>query len=127
MGWIPLTDVSDSNSLYVETKRDAGDFRAWEMRPGQVARFYGNQVLHYTTPNETDSTRVSLDFRVLREEEWSVAAFSHFPLGGYFGVMTADAGLLTKRSPELLQLQAKFGCLSKSQDSIGMPSEGMLS
>ena len=28
-------------------------------------RFYGNQCVHYTLANETDTTRVSLDFRVV--------------------------------------------------------------
>ena len=32
---------------------------------GQCVLFWGNQCLHYTLPNDTDTTRVSIDFRVV--------------------------------------------------------------
>ena len=30
-----------------------------------VHRFYGNALMHWTVPNTTDTTRVSLDFRAV--------------------------------------------------------------
>ena len=32
---------------------------------GDVHRFYGNTLMHWTVPNTTDTTRVSLDFRAV--------------------------------------------------------------
>jgi hypothetical protein len=34
-------------------------------RYGELQLFYGNQCVHYTLPNATDHTRVSIDFRVI--------------------------------------------------------------
>eukprot|EP00929_Paragymnodinium_shiwhaense_P047087 TRINITY_DN2389_c0_g1_i3.p1 TRINITY_DN2389_c0_g1~~TRINITY_DN2389_c0_g1_i3.p1 ORF type:complete len:346 (+),score=58.99 TRINITY_DN2389_c0_g1_i3:59-1096(+) len=107
--WIPLTQVYDTNSLYVESKRDVEDFKAFEAAPGELLRFYANQVWHYTVPNETPHTRVSFDFRVVREEEWSVETFCEFKLGGYYGVMTLD-GPLTSNSEDMRSLQERYGC-----------------
>jgi len=107
--WIPLTATFGSNSLIAETSRDAGDFHAFEVSPGSLVRFFGNQVWHCTVPNTTGSTRVSLDFRVIREEEWETAAFENFQLGGYYSVMTSE-GVLARDSAELLRLRLCFDC-----------------
>lgn len=107
--WIPLTPVFGSNSLYAESKRGNGDFRPFELSVGKLVRFYANQVWHYTVPNETDSTRVSIDFRVIREQEWTPASFSSFKLGGYYSVMGLD-GLLPQSSPEMQMLQDMYQC-----------------
>lgn len=108
--WIPVTPVFGSNSLYVETRRGAGDFRPLELDYGKLVRFYANQVWHYTIPNETQATRVSFDFRVVREEEWSPEAFVQFRLGAYFSVMTRE-GLIPAKSPEMHALQEQYSCL----------------
>lgn len=63
--WLPLTPVSGTNTLYIETKPGLGDFHAVELEYGQVLRFYGNLCQHHTLPNTSDRTRVSLDLRVL--------------------------------------------------------------
>ncbi|CAE8719677.1 unnamed protein product, partial [Polarella glacialis] len=108
--WIPFTPTFGSNSLYAESRRGAGDFRPLELQPGQLARFYGSQVWHYTVANETDSTRVSIDVRVIREQEWSTAAFAtdDFKLGGYYSVMTPE-GVLPRHSVEMQKLREQFG------------------
>lgn len=107
--WIPLTPVFGSNGLYAESKRDAGDFKPFELSYGKLVRFYANQVWHYTVPNDTDSTRVSIDFRVIREQEWTPASFTYFKLGGYYSVMRRD-GLVPQSSPEMHLLQDMYGC-----------------
>ena len=66
--WLPVTKVWGSNSLQVESYPNAGDFTPFEMEPGQLVRFWGNRCRHYTLANETDSTRVSFDFRVIPGE-----------------------------------------------------------
>ena len=63
--WLPLVDVCGASSLHVESMPGQGDFHPLDLRHGEVARFYGNRCVHYTVPNQTDTTRVSLDFRVV--------------------------------------------------------------
>ena len=64
--WMPLVErVSGSNSLYCESAPGEADYQPFELRRGQVVQFYGNQARHYTLPNTTDVTRVSIDLRVI--------------------------------------------------------------
>ena len=64
--WIPLVErVGGSNSLYCESSPGAADFSPFEARRGEVVQFYGNRARHYTLPNATEVTRVSMDLRVI--------------------------------------------------------------
>ena len=69
--WIPLTDVYDTNTLYVESSPGKGDFKPIELSYGQGFRFWGNKCRHYTVPNQTSTTRVSLDFRVIAKSRFN--------------------------------------------------------
>merc|ERR1711920_694572 len=84
--------------------------RPFELSIGELQRFFDNQVWHYTVHNETDVTRVSIDFRVIREQEWSPASFESFQLGGHYSVMTAH-GILPRTSEELKRLREEYRCL----------------
>eukprot|EP00747_Dinoflagellata_sp_TGD_P194011 gnl/TRDRNA2_/TRDRNA2_60934_c0_seq1.p1 gnl/TRDRNA2_/TRDRNA2_60934_c0~~gnl/TRDRNA2_/TRDRNA2_60934_c0_seq1.p1 ORF type:complete len:273 (-),score=21.54 gnl/TRDRNA2_/TRDRNA2_60934_c0_seq1:241-1059(-) len=107
--WLPVTPAFGTNSVFAESARGAGDFHAFEVSgEGKVVRFYGNQVWHYGLPNDTDSTRVSFDFRVIRIEEWTPEAFQHFRLGEHFSVMDSDVGVLPLGSPQLSKLIAEY-------------------
>ena len=67
-------------------------------------RFYGNRCHHYTQANETDGTRVSIDFRVLprhlhvppkeRDPDSTKVMQNSFVLdvGGYYELMRVDDG-----------------------------------
>lgn len=72
--WVPLTSTAGNNSLWVESEPNKGDFAPLTMRYGQVCRFFGNQCRHLTYPNNSNSTRVSFDFRVV-----SAASGGHDP------------------------------------------------
>ena len=63
--WVPLTAVGGSNSLVCESAPGAGDFHAFEATPGQFVSFYGNRCWHHTVANQTATTRVSFDIRVV--------------------------------------------------------------
>lgn len=63
--WLPLTTCFGNNSLWVESEPRKGDFHSLDMQYGELYRFYGNQCRHYTNANNTNKTRVSLDFRVV--------------------------------------------------------------
>lgn len=90
--WLPITDCYDSNTLQLESAPDLGDFKPLNLKVGQVARFWGNQCLHETLLNETSITRVSFDFRVVRDDDFDNDALigrrpdgsQRFHLGGYY-------------------------------------------
>ena len=64
--WVPLsTPVEGENALHLESWPGKGDFRAVALGLGEGLRFNGQQCRHYTVPNSTGHTRVSLDFRVI--------------------------------------------------------------
>jgi hypothetical protein len=69
--WVPLTPTFGSNTLQLESQPDKGDFAPLELRYGQCARFWGNACRHGTLTNQEQSARVSFDFRVVREEDFS--------------------------------------------------------
>jgi len=63
--WLPVTDVSGSNTLHIESEPGKGDFAPVEISYGQVLRFYGNLCQHFAVPNVSGRCRVSFDTRVL--------------------------------------------------------------
>eukprot|EP01038_Epipyxis_sp_PR26KG_P007790 gene7790-10584_t len=63
--WLPLSDAFGNNSLWVESEPNKGDFKPLNLHYGQYCRFYGNQCRHFTFRNNTNTTRVSLDFRAV--------------------------------------------------------------
>lgn len=107
--WIPLVDVSGSESLWAESWPGVGDFHPFVARYGEAVRFYGNQAQHFTVDNRTERTRVSLDARVIRGRDVAAARVprggpvrgsrfltegaARFTLFGYYGIMAADREL----------------------------------
>jgi hypothetical protein len=67
--WLPLTPVFGTNSLFVESSRGKQDWHPLVALegPGTCIRFWGSQCEHFTKPNDTSVTRVSLDFRAIPE------------------------------------------------------------
>lgn len=61
--WLPVTSVSGSNSMYVESSPGQSDFKPVELEYGQALLFYGTELIHGTRDNLSGSTRVSYDFR----------------------------------------------------------------
>ena len=62
---IALTDMYDSNSIWYESYPRLGDFKAMDLKAGDVLCFNGNLCEHYNKINKTGKTRVSMDFRIL--------------------------------------------------------------
>ena len=91
--WIPLSsEVGGTNSLYCESSPGSGDYTSFDIKYGEIVCFWGNQCNHYTVPNTTDVTRVSVDLRVLPRSLYDLTASpsSHFAIGGFFGHMYRD-------------------------------------
>ena len=67
--YMPLTArIDHTNSLYVESEPGREDFRPLALQYGELATFYGVYCCHFAVENLTESTRVSLDFRVVPRE-----------------------------------------------------------
>ena len=101
--WLPLVDVSGTNSLWVESKRGCGDFHPFDLKYGQFARFWGSQCEHFTKANSTDTTRVSLDFRVILESLYVDGYVSPDKVNGKSNFYLGGAYTTTKREREWRQ------------------------
>ena len=104
--WLPLTPCWGSNTLWCESAPGAADYTPFELPgAGSYRRFWGNQLRHYTLPNETGSTRVSLDLRAvplsLFVPDWaSPKGTVPFALGFYYRSTAEEAeqaGLLRRQ------------------------------
>lgn len=88
--WVPLTEAFGTNSIWIETKEDLADYRAVSVRPGEAFRFPGGILRHGNHRNETEVSRVSFDFRVVKRELFnptgshSASAGVEMKIGGYY-------------------------------------------
>ena len=71
---LPQTEAFDSNTLWIEQEEGAGDYEPVPLELGEYVRFRGSVLKHGAMKNKTGKTRVSFDFRVLREKD-ATAAF----------------------------------------------------
>jgi len=95
--WVPLTAAFGTNSLWAESSPQLGDYHPFDVSYGDAVRFYGNQCLHFTEDNDTDQTRVSFDFRVVRLRDFTR---SGIPMPGCPGHI--HSGLMGAKSPWVL-------------------------
>jgi ectoine hydroxylase-related dioxygenase (phytanoyl-CoA dioxygenase family) len=88
--WLPFTDAYDTNTIWLESIEDAGDYRPYAVDYGEVLVFSGANLNHGNKINETQDTRVSVDFRLVdpakfvSNSEKSINGVTTFTLGGYF-------------------------------------------
>lgn len=94
---LPITQMFDTNTLYVESSPLIGDFHPVTLEIGEVFCFYGNKCRHFNKCNRTEKTRISLDFRIIPmssyDETWdreSVHGKLPLKLGGYFKKVNGD-------------------------------------
>ena len=90
--WLPLTHAFGNNSLWVESAPFRLDHAPLDVKCGEVARFYGNRCTHFTVPNDTQHTRITLDFRAvpgcLFQRDYKLSrdrmGRQMFAVGGYY-------------------------------------------
>jgi hypothetical protein len=66
--WFPLTDAYDTNTTWVESEEDKGDYFPINSFYGEIIQFDGANLMHGNKINITQQTRVSLDFRILSKK-----------------------------------------------------------
>jgi hypothetical protein len=92
---LPITNMFETNSVYTESHPMRGDFHPVNIKQGNIFMFYGNKCRHYNKLNNTNKTRISLDFRIIPlsryDDTWdklSVHGNRNMKLGGYFNMLT---------------------------------------
>ena len=88
--WMPFTDTNEQNSIWMESAEGKEDFMPYTVKYGEILVFSGANLMHGNKTNTSDSTRVSVDFRLIDPSKFipsnagSINMNSSFDLGGYF-------------------------------------------
>jgi len=91
--WLPFTDAYDTNTIWTESQEGLEDFMPYDVKYGEFLIFNGANLLHGNKMNETNDTRVSIDFRVINHsiyKEAEGAAINtnlKFKIGEYYSLM----------------------------------------
>ncbi|GLU48714.1 hypothetical protein [Nocardiopsis ansamitocini] len=90
--WVPFTPTWGSNAVWIEEELGSKDYRPVSLDPGQVLVFDAVNWSHGNKVNETESTRVSFDFRCIRLTDYRPSELSTVDakrglwIGDYFDV-----------------------------------------
>jgi ectoine hydroxylase-related dioxygenase (phytanoyl-CoA dioxygenase family) len=76
--FIPVTDCSNNNTIWIEKEIDSEDYEPVTLKYGQVLVFKGGLYKHGNKVNDTGQTRVSFDFRVIKESEYEESKFLNY-------------------------------------------------
>jgi len=69
--FLPLTRAFDTNTVWVESEEDKGDYGPMNTEVGEYYIWNGANLNHGNKKNETGVSRVSVDFRVILEENFA--------------------------------------------------------
>ena len=78
--YLPMTKAWGNNTIWVESKKDKKDFKPMVADVGDVWLWNGSNLLHGNKLNDTNKSRVSVDFRILpltKYEESSMTSFTN--------------------------------------------------
>jgi ectoine hydroxylase-related dioxygenase (phytanoyl-CoA dioxygenase family) len=88
--FLPFTDAFDTNTVWVESEEDKGDFAPMNCKYGECIQWDGSNLTHGNKLNTTGKARVSVDFRVMLEsnyvpnEHGSINTHTAFMKGAYY-------------------------------------------
>jgi ectoine hydroxylase-related dioxygenase (phytanoyl-CoA dioxygenase family) len=89
--FLPMTTASGTNTIWVESEEDKEDYRPMSARYGEFCLWNGANLKHGSMVNDTPTTRVSFDFRILPVDKYdesktkeSVTGGVNFTIDGYF-------------------------------------------
>jgi ectoine hydroxylase-related dioxygenase (phytanoyl-CoA dioxygenase family) len=88
--FLPFTDAFDTNTIWVESEEDKGDFAPMNCQYGELIQWDGSNLMHGNKINDTGRTRISVDFRVMTyanykpSEHGSINTKIKFQIGGYY-------------------------------------------
>ena len=88
--YLPFTNAYGSNTIWVESKEDKGDYKAMDVNYGECVQWDGVNLTHGNKENISNSTRISVDFRVIPFSKYkpsnhgSINTKTKFEIGGYY-------------------------------------------
>lgn len=91
--WMPFVHTNEYNTIWMESKEDKGDYKPYKVNYGEILVFNGANLVHGNKQNESMSTRVSVDFRLVDpvkfvpNEEGSINMKTKFMIGEYFQII----------------------------------------
>lgn len=68
--WLPMTRAFGNNTIWLESEKGRKDYHPERVSYGEVLVFPGGELMHGNKVNDTKSTRVSFDFRVIPKSSW---------------------------------------------------------
>jgi hypothetical protein len=93
--WVPITDAYETNTIWLESSFDKGDYAPVNMSFGEMLLF-DSGLTHGNKINQENKTRLSFDFRVIpfsqyqqpssEEHPTSVAQNIKFTIGEYYEI-----------------------------------------
>ena len=91
--YLPFTNTNDENTIWVESKEDKSDFSPMNLKYGECMQWDGMNMTHGNKINRSKDTRVSVDFRIIDENNYvpsqygSINTKTPFSIGGYYEKM----------------------------------------
>ena len=88
--WMPFVNTNVFNSIWTESSEDKGDYKPYLVNYGEILVFSGANLYHGNKNNESNDTRVSVDFRLVDPNKFtpnskgSINTNTAFDIGGYF-------------------------------------------
>jgi hypothetical protein len=74
--FLPLTRAFDTNTIWSESEEDKGDYAPMVAEVGEYYIWNGANLLHGNKKNETGFSRVSIDFRLIFENNFDYTGTS---------------------------------------------------
>lgn len=94
--WVPITSARDTNTIWIESSFDVGDYSPANLDYGQFL-FFDSGLKHGNQLNEENKTRISFDFRVVPKSVFKDSQKTSFSqgldlkLGKYYEETTAHS------------------------------------
>ena len=88
--FLPFTKAYETNTIWVESKEDKKDYSPMISHYGECIQWDGSNLSHGNKKNETSTTRISVDFRVIPFSKYkpsnhgSINTKTKFEIGGYY-------------------------------------------
>jgi hypothetical protein len=91
--FLPFTDAFDTNTIWVESEENKGDFTPMNCKYGETIQWDGCNLMHGNKINLTGKARISVDFRVIKYSNYipsdveSINTKIKFQIGGYYKII----------------------------------------
>ena len=88
--FFPLNNAFETNTIWVESEEDKGDYSPINCNYGCIVKWDGSNLSHGNKINKTGRCRVSMDFRVIKKRNYvdnngfTINTNVRFNIGGYY-------------------------------------------